>query len=66
MLVGPLDASSQNAAICGLLGQVGLVLEQSVRRFEVASVQSRTVTDHDLRRVFVRHDYGGLGQLRTH
>lgn len=66
MLVGPLYPLRKNAAIRRLLGQVGCLLHQAVSRLKVAAVKGRTVSNHDLRRVFVRHDDRGLGKLRAH
>lgn len=43
--------------------QIGLVLEQSVRGFEVASVEGGSVTDDNLRRVLVGHNDCRLGKL---
>ena len=66
MVVGPLESLGNNAAISSVLSKVRLVLEKRVGRFEIASVQSGTVTDHDLGGVLVGHDDGGLGKLGAH
>jgi len=66
VLVGPLDAPGDDTAVGGLLIEIRHFLVQRVGRFELAPVESRAVTDHNLRRVLVGHDDRGLRELRTH
>jgi len=60
MLVGPIEAPGNDASVGRSLLQVWLLLVQRVRRPELAAVQGGAVANHDLRRVFVGHNHGGL------
>ena len=66
MGVLPLDFAGKDAAICGPFGEVGSQLVQLVGRLELTSIESGSVTNHNLGRVLVGHDNGRLGQLRSH
>ena len=66
MLVSPLDPFGDDTAIGRLFMQVGLLLVEAIGRLKVATVEGRSVADHDLGGVFVGHDDGGLGELRAH
>jgi len=64
--VGPFHSLREDSTICSSLSQVGLALEQFVRGLELAPIEGRSVTNHDLGRVLVGHHDGGLGQLGAH
>ena len=61
--VDPFDSLSKDSAICCILSQVGLWLEEFVRGLELAPVESRTVTNHDLGGVLVGHHDSRLREL---
>ena len=56
MFVLPFYSLSKNAAICCSFVRVRIVLMASVSGLELASVMRRTISNHDLGRVLVRHD----------
>jgi len=61
--VDPFDSLSEDSAICCILSQVGLLLEEFVRGLELAPVKGRTVTNHDLGGVLVGHHDSRLRKL---
>ena len=65
MLVGPLDTPGNDTAVRSLLVHVWHLLTQTIGGLELAFVKSRTVANHDLRRVLVGHNDSRLGELRA-
>ena len=63
MLVDPLYALGNDAAVRGRLLQVGNLLVLPVQAQEVVSVVGGAITDHYLGRILVGHHDSGRGQL---
>ena len=59
----PSDTLSQDSTVGGRFLEVGGLLVLLIKASEVSAVVGAAVTDHNLRRVLVRHHNRGCGQL---